>query len=109
MEATCSAPINIAVIKYWGKRDTDLILPTNSSLSLTLEELKSTTTIRISGDDDQIYLNGKKEAIGTRMRRVIDEMKQLRAKLELGDAPKLSDKAICIMSENNFPTAAGLI
>ena len=35
-QATCTAPVNIAVIKYWGKRDTQLILPTNDSLSLSL-------------------------------------------------------------------------
>ena len=35
--ATCVAPVNIAVIKYWGKRDTKLVLPVNSSLSGTLD------------------------------------------------------------------------
>ncbi|ROL53169.1 Diphosphomevalonate decarboxylase [Anabarilius grahami] len=35
---TCTAPVNIAVIKYWGKRDEDLILPINSSLSVTLHQ-----------------------------------------------------------------------
>ena len=42
------APVNIAVIKYWGKRDTVRILPTNSSLSVTLDtaDLRTTTTIR---------------------------------------------------------------
>uniref|UniRef100_A0A8C7WTB2 Diphosphomevalonate decarboxylase-like N-terminal domain-containing protein n=1 Tax=Oryzias sinensis TaxID=183150 RepID=A0A8C7WTB2_9TELE len=32
---TCTAPVNIAVIKYWGKRNEELILPINSSLSVT--------------------------------------------------------------------------
>ncbi|KAH9920126.1 GHMP kinase, partial [Fomitopsis serialis] len=47
-QATASAPVNIACIKYWGKRDTKLILPTNSSLSVTLDQdhLRSTTTSR---------------------------------------------------------------
>ena len=32
----CRAPINIAILKYWGKRDEELVLPLHSSLSLTL-------------------------------------------------------------------------
>ena len=35
---SCSSPVNIEVIKYWGKRDEHLILPVNSSLSGTLSQ-----------------------------------------------------------------------
>jgi diphosphomevalonate decarboxylase len=60
---TCSAPVNIAVIKYWGKRDSKLLLPVNSSLSATLnqDDLKTQTTIVLdsSFDKDRIILNGK--------------------------------------------------
>lgn len=31
---------NIAIVKYWGKRDKVLNLPVNSSLSLTLRDVK---------------------------------------------------------------------
>ena len=61
--ATCSAPVNIAVVKYWGKRDEKLILPVNSSLSASLnqEQLKTTTTVMASKDfeKDQMWLNGE--------------------------------------------------
>lgn len=30
---------NIALVKYWGKRDAELNLPVNSSLSLTLADV----------------------------------------------------------------------
>ncbi len=45
MKATAKAHTNIALIKYWGKRDEALILPTNNSLSLTLDGFYTTTTV----------------------------------------------------------------
>ena len=60
---TCSAPVNIAVIKYWGKRNESLILPVNSSLSASLnqDQLKTTTTVMASKDfdADRMWLNGE--------------------------------------------------
>ncbi|MDF4201137.1 diphosphomevalonate decarboxylase, partial [Bacillus subtilis] len=35
--AAARAHTNIALIKYWGKKNTELILPMNNSLSLTLD------------------------------------------------------------------------
>ncbi|KAF9584356.1 diphosphomevalonate decarboxylase [Lunasporangiospora selenospora] len=115
-EATCSAPVNIAVVKYWGKRDTSLILPTNSSLSVTLsqDQLHSKTTIRASESftEDQLWLNGKQESISSNKRLVacLRETRALRANIESKDEslPKLAHLKIHICSENNFPTAAGL-
>lgn len=61
--ATCTAPVNIAVIKYWGKRDESLILPVNSSLSASLhqDQLKTTTTVVASKSysEDSMWLNGQ--------------------------------------------------
>lgn len=98
-QATCSAPVNIAVIKYWGKRDTSLILPTNDSLSVTLDQdhLRSVTTARADasfGSQDRLWLNGEEETIKAdgRLRRCIDEMKKLRQTKEAKDAdlPKVN-------------------
>ncbi|EPQ57677.1 hypothetical protein GLOTRDRAFT_127445 [Gloeophyllum trabeum ATCC 11539] len=116
-EATTSAPVNIACIKYWGKRDTKLILPTNSSLSVTLDQdlLRSTTTSRAdpSFTKDRLWLNGKEEEIkdGGRMDNCIKEMKRLRKVLvedKDPNAPKLSEWKLHIVSFNTVPTAAGL-
>lgn len=115
-EATCTAPVNIAVVKYWGKRDTSLILPTNSSLSVTLsqDQLHSKTSIRASADfsTDRLWLNGHEESIEKNKRLVacLRETRALRASVEAENAtlPKLSGLKIHICSENNFPTAAGL-
>ncbi|PWN28173.1 putative MVD1-mevalonate pyrophosphate decarboxylase [Jaminaea rosea] len=115
--ATCSAPVNIAVIKYWGKRDTKLILPTNDSLSVTLDQdhLRSVTTASADesyGGKDRLWLNGVEEEIAEqgRLRTCIDEMRKMRSDKEAGDdkLPKLSSWPLHICSENNFPTAAGL-
>ncbi|KAJ7250864.1 GHMP kinase [Mycena haematopus] len=115
--ATTSAPVNIACIKYWGKRDTKLILPTNSSLSVTLDQdhLRSTTTSRAdpSFQKDRLWLNGVEEDIkpGGRMATCISEMKRMRKELVEDidvSVPPLSTFSVHIASYNNFPTAAGL-
>ena len=50
------APANIALIKYWGKRDQELNLPVTSSLSLSLEE-GTHTTVTVA-KEDSVLLNG---------------------------------------------------
>ena len=77
-------------VRYWGKRDTKLILPTNSSLSVTLDQdhLRSTTTSRAdpSFDKDRLWLNGKEEEIkaGGRLAVCIAELRSLRKEVEKG-------------------------
>ena len=39
------AHTNIALIKYWGKADEDLILPMNNSLSVSLERIDTETIV----------------------------------------------------------------
>lgn len=60
---TAQTPTNIAVIKYWGKRDENLILAINDSISVTLDpaHLCTTTTVAVSPafDQDRMWLNGK--------------------------------------------------
>ncbi|GAA5914155.1 hypothetical protein JCM6882_004941 [Rhodosporidiobolus microsporus] len=118
-EATCTAPVNIAVVKYWGKRNTSLILPTNSSLSVTLDQdhLRSLTSARAihkegAGGKDRLWLNGEEEEIqeGGRTARCLSEMRQLRKQVESANPslPPLTHLPLHIASENNFPTAAGL-
>ncbi len=42
---TARAHTNIALLKYWGKADTNLIIPTTTSISLTLNEFYTDTTV----------------------------------------------------------------
>lgn len=83
--------------RYWGKRDTKLILPTNSSLSVTLDQdhLRSTTTSRAdeSFTKDRLWLNGKEEEIkeGGRLHTCIKELRAWRLEEEKhANMPKVS-------------------
>ncbi|KAF2223330.1 diphosphomevalonate decarboxylase [Elsinoe ampelina] len=109
------APVNIAVIKYWGKRDSSLNLPTNSSLSVTLSQsdLRTHTTASCSPSftSDSLTLNGAPQDIsGARTQACLSELRSLRRSLEESDPslPRLSEQKLKIVSRNNFPTAAGL-
>ena len=57
---TVRTPINIALIKYWGKRDEERNLPTNSSLSLTLscQDMYTETTVTRTEDRTRFLING---------------------------------------------------
>ena len=59
--ASAFAPANIALVKYWGKRDVALNLPVTSSLSISLGEEGSATTVSVAdGNADQVTLNSCK-------------------------------------------------
>lgn len=114
---TCTAPVNIAVIKYWGKRNEELILPINSSLSVTLhqDQLKTTTTVATSRyfQEDRIWLNGKEEDVShPRLQSCLREIRRLARKRRNNANPGLDvaglSHKVHICSINNFPTAAGL-
>ncbi len=104
MKATAKAHPNIALVKYWGKRDEKLILPHQSSLSVTLGPLSVTTTVEFTGarGEDEIEINGK-VAEGTERKRVIDALKLVRA-----ESPNKKLGAARMTSAGDFPAAAGL-
>ncbi|KIM80988.1 hypothetical protein PILCRDRAFT_9035 [Piloderma croceum F 1598] len=115
-QATVSSPVNITCIKYWGKRDTNLNLPVNSSLSLSLNQGQfcTTTTGQANAlfNKDRLWLNGKEQNInpGGRLDKCIWVMRALRKKYEdeCNQPDKVSAWSIHVASYNNFPTAAGL-
>jgi diphosphomevalonate decarboxylase len=92
-KAKATAHANIAIVKYWGKRDDKLLLPQAASLSVALDKLLTTTTVELGGKHDSFELDGKPED-GRRVRLLLD-------------AAGISQKAR-IVSRNEFPTAAGL-
>ncbi len=94
------APSNIALSKYWGKRDVALNLPINSSLSISLGELGTRTEIRPS-EMNAVYLNGTPVAL--------DDSFAARTLDFLGlFLPELGINGFEVRTENTIPTAAGL-
>lgn len=101
MEQAVFAPSNIALCKYWGKRDAELNLPINSSLSVSLAHLGSKTRLSVSASGgDEVWLNGQQLAVDDRFAsKVIDFIDLFR---------RGADHGIKVETENNIPTAAGL-
>lgn len=102
MQATAKAHTNIALIKYWGKRNEDLILPTNSSLSVTLDGFYTKTSVRFEEDaeNDVFYLNDEK-VTGEPYTRVTEYLDLVRS---MSDQPH---RFAVVDSLNTVPTAAG--
>ncbi|KAG5533050.1 hypothetical protein RHGRI_027325 [Rhododendron griersonianum] len=119
LTVTAQTPTNIAVIKYWGKRDENLILPINDSISVTLdpEHLCTTTSVAVSPsfDQDRMWLNGKEFSLaGGRYQRCLKEIRSRACDyVDEKKGIKITKKEwenlhVHIASYNNFPTAAGL-
>ena len=100
MQATAEAHPNIALVKYWGKRDGPDNVPATPSLSITLSQLRTRTRVSFEPGSTQrrVTLNGalvNDAKIGACVDRLI-----ARAARPL--------PAVRIDTDNNFPTAAGL-
>ena len=99
MRATARAQPNIALIKYWGKRDSHRNLPAVGSISVTLDELYTTMRVDLDGglDLDELNVNGRAvPSMLPRVSRCLDSV--------LG-ADRLRAR---VTSDSNFPIAAGL-
>lgn len=103
MKATAKANANIALTKYWGKRDAKLMLPNNGSTSMTLDKLNTTTTVEFDKkyDRDIFVLDDKEFKEGEEYEEVKNHLDLIR------EMAGISEKAK-VVSKNNFPTAAGL-
>jgi len=101
MKATAVAPANIAFIKYWGKKDDNLRLPLNSSLSMNMSAAFTTTTVEFSNKyqhDDISLLDGTLS--DKEIQRVIKALDRIREHGGTGLFAK-------VMTKNTFPKGAG--
>jgi len=110
-KATVQAGSNIAFIKYWGVSDAEINLPLNNSISMTLADAYTITTV--AWDDgtgeiadgeplhhDRIMLDGKL-LIGRATDRLTDHLDRIRKLAGI-------DLYARVESKNNFPMASGI-
>ncbi len=102
MKATARAHSNIALIKYWGKRNSRLNLPAVGSISITLKEMSTVSTVTFleNRDTDLLVINNK-EADRHESERVTHFLDIIR---QQADLPVRAE----VISHNNFPSGAGL-
>jgi len=102
LKATARANSNIALIKYWGKKDPNLFTPMNPSISITLDGLHTTTTVEFSEDlkEDEVTIDDKK----------VESEKKEKVVRHLNLIRKLANSNLKakVISRNNFPAATGL-
>ena len=102
MRATAKAHTNIALIKYWGKRNEELILPTNSSLSVTLDGFYTETTVQFKEElERDIFILNEEEISGVPYDQVTNYLELFRT---YADKKGLFAE---VNSINKVPTAAG--
>ena len=119
--AAARAHANIALIKYWGKRDTSLILPTSESLSLTLDPLYTDTAVSfIDGPEDQFILDGTEQGgaplervrafIGLFRQYISEHKAENTSSIGISgeDCTSLYTRTVRVESHNHVPTAAGM-
>lgn len=102
MVSVARSSANIALVKYWGKRDAKLNLPLTGSISLTLKELETQTAVEFDPalEDDELELNGKPadKAATEKVTKFLDLIR----------TRALIQTRARVLSTNTFPTASGL-
>lgn len=100
---SAQAPSNIALIKYMGKDDYELNIPSNSSISYTLDHLTTTVEISLIRDHEDRWepIPGSRKLSQSGIQRYLDHFKMLK------DFYQVKDHFL-IRSANNFPSDCGL-
>ena len=99
--ATAISHPNIALVKYWGKSDVERNIPAVGSLSITLDGLSTTTTVRFDPElkADRLLFDGREaaEMVG-RVAACLDRVRKSTG----------TNLHAVVETRNDFPTAAGL-
>ena len=106
LQTTWSAPSNIALVKYWGKKEPQI--PCNPSVSFTLDQCRTTTSVRFERLKDNldhvsfaIQYDGKPaSSFEPKLKNFIDRI--------LPYVPYLTEYHLQIDTVNSFPHSSGI-
>lgn len=102
MKVTVKSPANIAFIKYWGRKSSELNIPFNDSISMNLSDCYTITSVEFKKDlkTDLVEINGEKVS-EKKLQKVTDFLEIVREMAGIKTYARVESK-------NNFPTAAGI-
>ena len=101
---TFSAPSNIALVKYWGKKENQI--PANPSLSFTLNNCKTVTTLQYEPKAeknisfDLLFEGQPKESFRPKIQKYFERIQEL--------CPYILDYHFTIDTKNTFPHSSGI-
>jgi diphosphomevalonate decarboxylase len=102
-----SAPSNIALVKYWGKKENGDQIPANPSISFTLKNCKTITSVTISSKVEKdnfsfdLLFEGKpKEDFKPKIQKFFERIYKY--------CPYLKEYHFTINTQNTFPHSSGI-
>ena len=102
IRAEWESPSNIALVKYWGKREGQL--PANPSLSMTLRKAKTRTIVIASESEfplNHLMVNGDPDhPFTSRLQKLVQWM--------VSEIPVLKKYSFQVTTANTFPHSAGI-
>ncbi|RPG59224.1 MAG: diphosphomevalonate decarboxylase [Flavobacteriaceae bacterium TMED81] len=105
-QTTWSAPSNIALVKYWGKKE--LQIPCNPSVSFTLDQCRTTTSVRFERLKDNLdHLSLALQYDGKPVPSFEPKVKTFIDRI-LPYAPYLKEYHLLIDTINSFPHSSGI-
>ncbi|MFD0977620.1 diphosphomevalonate/mevalonate 3,5-bisphosphate decarboxylase family protein [Salinimicrobium gaetbulicola] len=104
-KVTWQSPSNIALVKYWGKRENQI--PANPSISFTLDTCRTTTSLdfqkKEKGTDfdfELFFENEKKESFKPKIIKFFERVEEY--------LPFLKEYKFTIQTSNSFPHSSGI-
>lgn len=109
-KATAQASSDVALVKYWGKKDEVLRLPENGSLSMLLQGLDTITTVEFSPDyGNTVEIDGQlEEEEAQRVLKHLQRIKTLAIEKAVISAQQAEQLNVKVVSRNTFPKGTGL-